>query len=279
MMGRSRSASIVIAYLMRCHGMSYEHALEHVRACRPCVQPNKYFRQQLRIYERLVFGLSEETPSEQESEKEEGNEESDEAEREEAEEEEAGEEEELRPIMGKETEQQLEGGEMKEEKAEPVKEITRKKSREREDETEKTLQRVIAREKKELEEKADDSSSGSSGEGRESDRQAERRIAEGQKGKRTSTKAIKKAKEKLRNLSLAERELPKCEEVQMVEMGKKREMDEGRERGTVDEQDGGEVARETDREAESSKVVVEGDTLNGGDPLLHGAAIQDAAAA
>jgi len=46
-MGRSRSASIVIAYVMRAHHTPYDAALAHVRAARPCVAPNPGFAQQL----------------------------------------------------------------------------------------------------------------------------------------------------------------------------------------------------------------------------------------
>jgi protein-tyrosine phosphatase len=45
--GVSRSPSIVIAYLIRNHGMSYESALAFVRRKRACVKPNPGFAQAL----------------------------------------------------------------------------------------------------------------------------------------------------------------------------------------------------------------------------------------
>eukprot|EP01113_Clastostelium_recurvatum_P043321 TRINITY_DN7139_c0_g1_i2.p1 TRINITY_DN7139_c0_g1~~TRINITY_DN7139_c0_g1_i2.p1 ORF type:complete len:217 (-),score=7.85 TRINITY_DN7139_c0_g1_i2:116-712(-) len=52
--GRSRSASIVIAYLMRYHNMTYDIALEHTRGRRPIIQPNEGFQQQLRAYQQQL---------------------------------------------------------------------------------------------------------------------------------------------------------------------------------------------------------------------------------
>lgn len=49
--GVSRSASIVIAYLMRKKVMTYERAFRHLRASRPIIDPNNGFRKQLREYE------------------------------------------------------------------------------------------------------------------------------------------------------------------------------------------------------------------------------------
>jgi protein-tyrosine phosphatase len=46
--GVSRSASIVIAFLMQHDAMSFETALEHCVARRPCVEPNQNFTAQLR---------------------------------------------------------------------------------------------------------------------------------------------------------------------------------------------------------------------------------------
>ena len=49
--GVSRSATLVIAYLMKRHGMSLDDALAHVRAKRPRIAPNEGFIQQLRAFE------------------------------------------------------------------------------------------------------------------------------------------------------------------------------------------------------------------------------------
>jgi predicted protein tyrosine phosphatase len=48
--GRSRSASVVIAYLMREEGLSYEQAYASVVKARPIVQPNTGFSHQLEWY-------------------------------------------------------------------------------------------------------------------------------------------------------------------------------------------------------------------------------------
>eukprot|EP00697_Spironema_sp_BW2_P010811 gnl/Spiro4/26214_TR13067_c0_g1_i1.p1 gnl/Spiro4/26214_TR13067_c0_g1~~gnl/Spiro4/26214_TR13067_c0_g1_i1.p1 ORF type:complete len:271 (-),score=53.21 gnl/Spiro4/26214_TR13067_c0_g1_i1:6-794(-) len=49
--GISRSAAIVIAFLMRVHGWPLAQALSHVRACRPIIRPNESFVQQLQQFE------------------------------------------------------------------------------------------------------------------------------------------------------------------------------------------------------------------------------------
>ena len=46
--GRSRSPSILLAYLMRYHRMTYDDALTLVRSKRPVVRPNPGFERQLR---------------------------------------------------------------------------------------------------------------------------------------------------------------------------------------------------------------------------------------
>ena len=48
--GRSRSATIVIAYIVKKFGMSVEKALKFVKGCRGIVMPNKYFMKQLDEY-------------------------------------------------------------------------------------------------------------------------------------------------------------------------------------------------------------------------------------
>lgn len=54
--GVSRSASIVIAYLMKNKGLKFEDAYKEVQSKRPSIMPNDSFRKQLRNYDRdLVF--------------------------------------------------------------------------------------------------------------------------------------------------------------------------------------------------------------------------------
>ena len=48
--GVSRSSSIVIAYLMRCHKMEYIKAFNIVKSKRPWINPNYGFQGQLRRY-------------------------------------------------------------------------------------------------------------------------------------------------------------------------------------------------------------------------------------
>lgn len=48
--GVSRSATIVIAYLMRFHKMEYNTALSHVKSRRPWINPNYGFQGQLRRF-------------------------------------------------------------------------------------------------------------------------------------------------------------------------------------------------------------------------------------
>lgn len=54
MAGMSRSATIVIAYLMKTKGWDLKKALTHVRRCRPIVQPNIGFMRQLQEYEATL---------------------------------------------------------------------------------------------------------------------------------------------------------------------------------------------------------------------------------
>jgi len=53
-MGISRSASTVLAYLMKEHNHSFADALEHVKKRRSCINPNGGFRNQLLIYEGIL---------------------------------------------------------------------------------------------------------------------------------------------------------------------------------------------------------------------------------
>lgn len=52
--GRSRSGTIVVAYLMKQHRMSLSQALELVRSKRPQVQPNYGFMMQLQNFEKSI---------------------------------------------------------------------------------------------------------------------------------------------------------------------------------------------------------------------------------
>ncbi len=50
--GISRSASMVIAYLMHKTGRSYDETLAYVKSQRPIIQPNRGFEEQLRVWEK-----------------------------------------------------------------------------------------------------------------------------------------------------------------------------------------------------------------------------------
>lgn len=56
--GVSRSASIVILYLMRAFGLTYDAALSHLRRSRPQAAPNPGFEAQLRALETSFEGPS-----------------------------------------------------------------------------------------------------------------------------------------------------------------------------------------------------------------------------
>lgn len=49
-MGKSRSATVVIAYLMQEHNISPSEALSHVRQARSICEPNPGFMKQLDLY-------------------------------------------------------------------------------------------------------------------------------------------------------------------------------------------------------------------------------------
>ncbi|ESO05611.1 hypothetical protein HELRODRAFT_77266 [Helobdella robusta] len=57
-MGVSRSASTVIAYLMKGHQFTLEHAYQMVKQRRSCVQPNPGFMKQLIIYQGILDARS-----------------------------------------------------------------------------------------------------------------------------------------------------------------------------------------------------------------------------
>ncbi|KAL3507979.1 hypothetical protein ACH5RR_033361 [Cinchona calisaya] len=54
--GRSRSVTVVVAYLMKKHGMSVSQALEHVKSKRPVASPNSGFMLQLQNFEKTLQG-------------------------------------------------------------------------------------------------------------------------------------------------------------------------------------------------------------------------------
>ncbi|KAM9820286.1 dual specificity protein phosphatase 14 [Neosynchiropus ocellatus] len=56
--GRSRSASLVIAHLMRCEGLSLSQAHKWVLERRPFIRPNAGFWRQLMVLEKSLFGTS-----------------------------------------------------------------------------------------------------------------------------------------------------------------------------------------------------------------------------
>ena len=57
MAGVSRSATIVIAYIMNKYRMSFREAFEFVQIKRSIIDPNEGFRQQLKLYEEMKFSL------------------------------------------------------------------------------------------------------------------------------------------------------------------------------------------------------------------------------
>lgn len=55
-MGQSRSAAVVVAYLMASRGCGYDRALDVVRRARPTVRPNLGFELELRRLEgKLIY--------------------------------------------------------------------------------------------------------------------------------------------------------------------------------------------------------------------------------
>ena len=59
--GISRSATIVIAYLMSKERMSLKDAYFHTKACRPQIGPNLGFFKELMLYEQQLFSIPEAT--------------------------------------------------------------------------------------------------------------------------------------------------------------------------------------------------------------------------
>jgi predicted protein tyrosine phosphatase len=54
--GISRSATVVLAYLMQSHRMTFRDAIVHVKSRRPIVYPNSGFLRQLVAFERSLYG-------------------------------------------------------------------------------------------------------------------------------------------------------------------------------------------------------------------------------
>eukprot|EP00483_Globobulimina_turgida_P008816 UN08834 len=61
--GISRSATIIIAYLMKVQAMSYEDAFLFVKEKRDVINPNKGFVEQLQKYEKDIQKLQNEVAS------------------------------------------------------------------------------------------------------------------------------------------------------------------------------------------------------------------------
>lgn len=57
-MGKSRSVTIVVAYLMKKHGMTFSQALEHVKTKRPLASPNAGFIRQLNNFEKSLLAAA-----------------------------------------------------------------------------------------------------------------------------------------------------------------------------------------------------------------------------
>lgn len=53
-MGKSRSASVVIAFVMKTYNWSLQKALDFVKSKRSCINPNDGFMKQLEIYEGIL---------------------------------------------------------------------------------------------------------------------------------------------------------------------------------------------------------------------------------
>lgn len=56
--GKSRSATVVCAYLMKKHSMRLEQAIEFLKSKRPCIMPNQGFLFQLALYEKSLFPVN-----------------------------------------------------------------------------------------------------------------------------------------------------------------------------------------------------------------------------
>ena len=58
MAGRSRSATILLAYMIKSFGLTIEMALNSVILKRPIVEPNKYFMKQLQEYYDKLYTIN-----------------------------------------------------------------------------------------------------------------------------------------------------------------------------------------------------------------------------
>lgn len=56
MQGRSRSVTIVLAYLMKYNQMTLREAYEQTKICRPEISPNPNYISRLRKYEYKLYG-------------------------------------------------------------------------------------------------------------------------------------------------------------------------------------------------------------------------------
>ena len=54
-MGKSRSASFVIAYIMASRHLNYNQAYKYVKIRRPCIKPNIGFERQLISFENYLY--------------------------------------------------------------------------------------------------------------------------------------------------------------------------------------------------------------------------------
>jgi dual specificity phosphatase 12 len=50
--GKSRSAAILIGYIINKYDLSYDNAYNKVKLARPMIEPNRYFQEQLKIYKK-----------------------------------------------------------------------------------------------------------------------------------------------------------------------------------------------------------------------------------
>ena len=55
--GRSRSATVVAAYLMHKHGYSAQKAISKIRSKRPSINPHESFLAQLKMYESMDYSI------------------------------------------------------------------------------------------------------------------------------------------------------------------------------------------------------------------------------
>ncbi|KAL0836785.1 hypothetical protein Bca101_088675 [Brassica carinata] len=56
--GKSRSVTVIVAYLMKKHGMTLTQALQHVQSIRPVANPNTGFIRQLQDLEKSLQGIA-----------------------------------------------------------------------------------------------------------------------------------------------------------------------------------------------------------------------------